>query len=178
MDFDFFSNAGFDPDELARRVSYLRDAERVQAAPHTLTCRVDRGGPILISFFGHLGLGQVAAPDRAGDSGIRVASLLDIAATQAAVVQRRAEVKDYLDLDTILRSGMDLATALAAGTVVYGRSFNPLITLKAVSYFDDVPGLPAEVRARLAAAVAGVDVTRLQAVVPFAPRPANGGVAR
>src|ERR1035437_7256558 len=51
-DFDFFSTAAFDPDRLARQVPYLRDAERVQAAPDTLTCRVDRGG---------LGLGQVAA---------------------------------------------------------------------------------------------------------------------
>jgi hypothetical protein len=28
---------------------------------------------------------------------------------------------------------------LAAGAVVYGRSFNPMITLKALSYFEDVP---------------------------------------
>jgi hypothetical protein len=34
---------------------------------------------------------------------------------------------------------------LAAGAVVYGRSFNPLITLKALSYFEDVPALPGDV---------------------------------
>ena len=57
VDFDFFSNAPFDPDDLARMLPYLKDAERVRMAPNTLTCRVDRGGPVLLSFFGELGLG-------------------------------------------------------------------------------------------------------------------------
>ena len=58
VDFDFFSDAAFDTDTLARGVPYLVGAERVQAASHTLTCRVERGGPVLVSFFGNLGLGQ------------------------------------------------------------------------------------------------------------------------
>jgi hypothetical protein len=104
-----------------------------------------------------------------------VASLLDIAGTKVAVVQKRAEVKDYLDMDALMQHGVALPTALAAGAVVYGRSFNPLITLKALSYFDDVPALPAAVQARLAAAVAAVDVTRLPVLTPYATRPANDG---
>ena len=68
------------------------------------------------------------------------------------VVQKRAEARDYLDIDALLRHGVDLPTALAAGSVVYGRSFNPLITLKALSFFDDVPMLYGEVRERLSAA--------------------------
>jgi hypothetical protein len=32
---------------------------------NTLTCRVDRGGPVLVSFFGAMGLGQVAPRERA-----------------------------------------------------------------------------------------------------------------
>ena len=59
-EFHFSSNAPFDPERLARAVPYLIDAERVQVAPDTLTCRVDRGGPVLVSFFGGLGLGPVA----------------------------------------------------------------------------------------------------------------------
>ena len=174
VDFDFFSNAPFDPDQLARKLPYLKNAERVQIAPNTLTCRVERDGPVLVSFFGELGLGQVAAHDETQDTGLRVASLLDIAGTKAAVVQRRAEEKDYLDMYALLRHGIDLPTALAAGRVVYGRSFNPLITLKALSYFDDVPTLPAEVQARLSAAIAAVDVTKLPALTPYARRPDNG----
>ena len=176
-DFDFFSNARVDPDLLARTVPYLKDAERVQVAPDTLTCRVERGGPVLVSFFGALGLGQVAAHDEVQGMGLRVASLLDIAGTKVAVVQKRAEVKDYLDMDVLLRHGVNLPTALAAGAVVYGRSFNPLITLKALSYFDDVPTLLADVRARLSEAVAAVDVTKLPALTPYAKRPADEGHA-
>lgn len=168
VDFDFFSNAPFDPDQLARTVPYLKDAERVQVAPNTLTCRVDCRGPVLVSFFGALGLGQVAAHDKAQETGLSVAGLLDIAGTKAAVVQKRAEVKDYLDMDALLRHGIDLATMLAAGAVVHGRSFNPLISLKALSYFDDVPTLPAEVQARLSRAVAAVDVTKLPTLTPYA----------
>jgi hypothetical protein len=53
-----------------------------------------------------LGLGQVAEPDRAVDNGIRIASALDLAGTKAAVVQKRAEAKEYLDIDALLRHGI------------------------------------------------------------------------
>jgi hypothetical protein len=139
-------------------------------APDTLTCRVDRGGAVLVSFFGGLGLGQVAARDEVEGMALHVAALLDLAGTKMAVVQKRAEVKDYLDIDALLHHGVDLSTALAAGSVVYGRSFNPLITLKALSFFDDVPMLSGEVRERLSAAVEGVDVTKLPALTAYAPR--------
>jgi len=170
LDFDFFSNAPFDPERLASMLPYLRGAERVQIAPDTLTCRVDRGGAVLVSFFGGLGLGQVAERDAIQGMTLHVASLLDLAGTKMAVVQKRAEVKDYLDIDALMRHGVDLPAALAAGSVVYGRSFNPLITLKALSFFDDVPALSAEVRERLGEAVKAVDVGSLPVLTPYAPR--------
>jgi hypothetical protein len=107
---------------------------------------------------------------------LHVASLLDLAGTKVAVIQKRAAVKDYLDIDALLQHGISLPTALAAGAVVYGRSFNPLITLKALSYFDDVPTLAAEVRKRLTAAVVTVEVTRLPVLTPYAKRPGDNGL--
>jgi hypothetical protein len=175
LDFDFFSRAAFDPAVLAREVPYLVGTEQVQIAPHTLTCRVERGGPVLVSFFGNLGLGEVAPREVAQGSRVHVASLLDIAGTKAAVVQQRAQARDYVDIDALLRHGIDLRQVLAAGAVVYGRSFNPLITLKALSYFDDVPTLPAAVRRRLRSAAAAVDPTRLPALTPHVP---HGGDKR
>jgi len=175
VDFDFFSNTAFDPDALAREIPYLADAERVQVAAHTLTCRVERDGPVLLSFFGDLGLGQAAPRERAEGSRVHAASLLDIAGTKAAVVQRRAEARDYVDIDALIGHGIDLPRVLAAGTVVYGRSFNPLITLKALSYFDDVPTLPAEIRERLRAAVEAVDPARLPALTPHVRRASDNG---
>ena len=164
VDFDFFSNEPFDPDQLAQTVPYLRGAERVQVASNTLTCRVDRDGPVLVSFFGELGLGQVAPRDQVAGRKLYVASVLDVAATKLAVLQKRAEAKDYLDIDTLLQHGIDLPAALDAGTAVYGHRFNPLISLKALVYFDDVPTLPAPVRERLRTAVQTVDPARLPAL--------------
>jgi len=175
VDFDFFSNQPFDPDELADALPYLKGTERVQVAPNTLKCRVERDGPVLVSFFGGLGLGQVAPRDQVEGKTLYVASLLDLAGTKVAVVQKRAQTKDYLDIDALLRHGIDLPTALAAGKIVYGRSFNPMITLKALSFFDDVPVLPAEVRRRLTAAVDAVDPTNLPPLTPYAKRPDENG---
>ena len=171
VDFDFFSNQSFDPDELAGAIPYLKGAERIQVAPHTLKCRVERNGPVLVSFFGGLGLGQAERRT------LYVASLLDIAGTKVAVVQKRAETRDYLDIDALLRHGIDLPTALAAGRLVYGRSFNPMITLKALSFFDDLPALPADVRRRLSAAVEAVDPSGIPALAPYAGRTDESGHA-
>lgn len=169
VDFYFFSTSPFDPEYLAGSVPYLRDAERIQMESNTLTCRVGRGGPVLVSFFGALRIGQVASRDQVSGMQLFVASALDVAGAKMAVVQKRAEAKDYIDIDALLQHGVELPTMLAAGSLMYGRTFNPLITLKALGYFDDVPTLSAEIRARLGAAVAAVDVTKLSALTAYAP---------
>jgi len=177
LDFDFFSRQAFDPGALAREIPYLAEAEQVQVVSHTLTCRVERGGPVLVSFFGNLTLGEAGPREVAEGSKVHVASLIDIAGTKAAVVQQRAQPRDYLDVDALICHGIDLPHVLAAGAVVYGRSFNPLVTLKALSYFDDVPALPIEVQERLQAAVETVDPTRLPVLTPHVRRANDDGVA-
>jgi hypothetical protein len=176
VDFDFFSNQPFDPDELAASIPYLKGAERVRVSPNTLTCRVERDGSVLVSFFGGLGLGQALPRDQAQGRVLYVASMLDLAGTKVAVVQKRAEEKDYLDIDALLQHGIDLPTALAAGRVVYGRSFNPMITLKALAFYDDLPTLPADVRKRLSAAVDSVDPSSLPMLTPYAKRADENGL--
>jgi hypothetical protein len=170
VDFDFFSRTPIDPATLAREIPYLAGAEQVQLASHTLTCRVERDGPVLVSFFGNLALGEVAPREVAEGSEVHVASLLDIAGTKALTVQQRAQARDYIDIDAVIRYGVDLPQVLAAGAVVYGRSFNPLLTLRALSYFDDVPSLPAIVRQRLEAAVRAVDPVNLPVFAPHLRR--------
>ena len=59
--------------------------------------------------------------------------------------------------------------------MVYGRKFNLLITLKALSFFDDLPTLPGDVRIRLSKAVQAVNTARLPSLTPFAPRPDETG---
>ena len=168
VDFDFFTNEPFDPEELANAIPYLSGSERVQVAPNTLTCRIERSaGPVgLVSYFGNLGYGQAAQSVQPKGVAIHVASLLDIAGTKASAVQRRAETKDYLDIDALISHGIDLSSALAAAYIVFGPNFNALITLKALGYFDDVPTLHSEIRARLTAAIASVDLEKLPSIQP------------
>jgi hypothetical protein len=115
VDFDFFAHAPFDPERLRARIPFIADASVVQSEANTLTCHVTRGRPIAVSFFGVPRLGQVAPPDRIDGTSLRMASTLDLAGTKASVVQRRSEMKDYVDIDTLIRAGVDLPTALAGG---------------------------------------------------------------
>lgn len=161
LDFDFFSQTRFGPDSLTGRLRLLLErATIMQQAPDTLSVLVDRDGPVKLSFFGVPGLSWVLPPDIAPGTGLQVASLLDLAGTKASVVQQRAEAKDYLDIDAILADGtVDLPAALGAAQTIFGEQFNPLITLKALSFFGDgdLRLLPEATRQRLTQAVRSVD---------------------
>jgi len=81
----------------------------------------------------------------------------------ASVLQVRAEAKDYLDIDALMRLGnIGLPTALAAAQRLYGASFHPEITLKALSYFGDgnLRNLSEDIKDRLAAAAAGTAICK------------------
>ena len=137
-DFGFFSSDPLDTEHLLAEVPYLGEAEVVQRAENTLTCLVDRDGPIRVSFFGGLALNRVRDPELAAGPGLLVASLLDLAATKAQVVQSRASAKDYLDMDALVRlGGIPLSEALGAAAAVPGERFNPILTLKALTFFGD-----------------------------------------
>ncbi len=141
IDFDFFSSAQVDSTRLLREVSYLQGAEVVQRSLDTLTCIVDRAGPVRVSFFGDLTLRRVADPDSLADPLVNIASPLDLAAIKAEVVQVRAAAKDYLDIDALIhRAGVSLSDVLGAARAVFGPAFNPMPTLKALCFFADGPG--------------------------------------
>jgi hypothetical protein len=156
-DFDFFSNDPLDAHALRGTLPFLKNAELVQAAPSTATFLVDRSGPVKVSFFGSLVLGRVGEISVCEDTGVRVASLLDLAAQKVRVVQVRAERKDYLDLRTLLTHGISLPMALGAAQALY-PDFAPLVTLKALSYFGDgdLGALPDHVKQTLSGAAAAV----------------------
>ena len=50
-DFDFFANASFKPQNLLERISYLRDAKVMVLRENTLTCVLDRNGPVPVVVF-------------------------------------------------------------------------------------------------------------------------------
>lgn len=171
-DFDFFGNRPFDPAKLAALLPFMATATITQREPNTLSGTVDRGGQVKISFFGVPEIARLMPPHVTPGNGLRVASLLDLAGTKASVVQQRAEARDYVDMDAILRDDrIDLPTALAAAKAIYGPPFNPEITLKALSFFDDgnLRRLPQAMKDRLAKAAREVDLDRLPSIVRAAP---------
>jgi hypothetical protein len=173
VDFDFFSHLTFEPQSLLETVPYLNGATVRRSAPNTLTATVERGGAVHLSFFGNLGLGQAAEPELADGPRFKVAALIDLAGTKAAVVTQRAEVKDYLDIDALLTMArIPLANMLASAAIIYGSQFSPLISLKAISYHDDanLAELPMAVRNRLSEAVRNTDPANLPTLNPIRAR--------
>lgn len=168
VDFDSFGSESFDPRALAAALPFLRGAQLTQIEPQTLSAIVDRDGPVKVSFFGLPGFPRLA-PRLLTANNISVASLLDLAGTNASVVQVRAEAKDYIDLDALLGAGVDLAKALAAGRALYRDGFAPQATLKALSYFEDgdLRALPDATRKRLIDAVRAVDLDALPNIEPL-----------
>lgn len=163
VDFDFFCDQPIDPQNLALDLPVLKGAEIVQLEANSLTCILDRNGPVQLSFFGVPRLPRLAPFDIADGHDMKVASLLDLAGTKASVIQKRAASKDYIDLDALIVNGLPLGLALSAGSALYGDAFNPQVTLKALAYYEDgdLDEVPVEVRDRLRAAVKAVDLDDL-----------------
>lgn len=170
VDFDFFGKRAIDVTALEGGISFLADAEVIQREKNTLSAIVDRGGPVKVSFFGVPKLKQLTSPLVSKDNRLKVASLIDLAGTKASVLQVRAEAKDYIDMDALIRiGGVGLPFALSAAEKLYGPSFNPEITLKALAYFEDgnLRELPTDMKFRLADAVSKVDLDHLPNVADF-----------
>jgi hypothetical protein len=167
-DFDFFSSRPFTPDALQRAIPYLTGAETSQSEANTLTVIVDRNGPVKVSFFGGLKLKRVEDPEPVSGKGIRVASLVDVAATKMVTIQQRAQAKDYLDVVALAEAGVPLRAALAAASAVYGSEFNGVLTLKALTYFadGDLPSLTSAMQTRLRNMANEVDFRQIRAMNP------------
>jgi len=162
-DFDFFADAPVNPDELLNALPLFKGAVVRQKSPNTLSITVHRPDAVKLSFFG-LTRRRVRDPDLTDDGVALVASLLDIAAFKMAVVTERAEAKDYLDVHALLKSGLNLSDALGAAEAVYGGQFNPMITLKALTYFrdGDLPSLPEDVKQALRVAAVVKQISQFE----------------
>src|SRR5262249_23012116 len=102
IDFDWFAAEALTPNDLMERVAFLKRAVVRQSSRDTLTVTVERSGPVQVSFFGGLNLGQVAEADVAAGPQIKVGSLIDLAGFKAAVVTQRAELRDYIDVHALM----------------------------------------------------------------------------
>jgi Nucleotidyl transferase AbiEii toxin, Type IV TA system len=166
VDFDFFSSRTFQPMVLARSIPYLNGQTITQQAADTLSCEVlTAGGPVKISFFGGISLGQIEAPDIVESNGVAVASLTDIFGMKCGTVPQRNETKDYLDIHALIQAGINLSRGMASAAAIYGNQYNPLLSLQALMYFKDLPEpLPEKVKEDLVSAVKSVSLENLPTI--------------
>lgn len=147
-DFNFLTSRAIAPEEMLQNMPLLHDAKIVRNTAKTLTVAVNSKDPIKISFSVGLTFGRVGEYDQTSDNGLTLASLLDLAGTKAALITQRAEAKDYVDLLAIINSGISLSEAMAAARAIYGELYNPMLTVKSLTFFmdGDLPTLPSEVK--------------------------------
>ena len=91
---------------------------------------------VKVSFFGAIDFGRVGEPDLTEDGVLQVASLDDLMATKLKVILQRVEAKDYRDVAAMLNAGVSLSRGLAAARAMYGPSFQPFESAKALVYFQ------------------------------------------
>jgi hypothetical protein len=168
VDFDFFGRDAFAPLDLLNSLKLLEGSLVTQSEPNTLSVVIYRDQePVKLSFFGLPKITALRPATFCVDNGLKVASLLDLAGMKAAVVQQRAEAKDYLDIDAILSmTEIDLTVAIGAAKAIYGASFSPIATLKALGYFGEpsLDALPKDMKARLAKAVSNVNTDNIPTI--------------
>jgi hypothetical protein len=143
-DFDFFSSDGFDAGRLQSRLPFFRgvDVDDPSAWVHrkrdNLEGYVERcGGTVKIAFFGGLSnLRRIEEPRHLIGSLVRVASLVDLAGMKMRVIQMRGSWKDYIDIHALVANGVDIATGLAAASVIDGK-FEPATSIRALQFYGD-----------------------------------------
>lgn len=137
IDFDFFSDQAVDYDRLTRDMPSMKKAVVLDRQPNTVIASMPMAsGEVKVSFFGGLTIGRVGEPDRVQGK-FSVAAPIDLLATKLKTLHDRIEVKDYLDIEALLRSGLTLNQGIAAARSLFGQSLNPLDTAKAVGWFKD-----------------------------------------
>lgn len=145
VDFDFFLHDSLDRKQLrevfplldeSNLVTQLQDGENTQTFEISHP-EIDKGA-VKISFFGTIDFGRVGEPRLTEDRVLLVASPLDIFATKLKVIIQRPSTKDYVDIIRLITSGESLTEALGAASLFFGTDFSPMLSLRALSYFDDL----------------------------------------
>lgn len=159
VDFDFFHDQPLDKDSLYSQVPFLASSAVIQDRPDGLTVLVTREtAPVKVSFLAPVRFGRVGIPQPTKDRVLTVASLDDLMATKLKVILQRAEAKDYLDIHAMLAAGMELAEGLSAARALFGSTFQPSESLKALAFFGegDLETLPLSVKRNLLLAASQV----------------------
>jgi len=157
VDFDFFSDTSLNKNDLLNSFPLLTQHPLVQPEINTINSFIELPeGVVKLQFLTGLGNRQkrIESPLIAKDNQLKIASLRDLFATKLNTIQQRAECKDYLDIDALIRSGLSLEEGLGCAIAVFGKQFDPATSLRALcSYRDgDLNELDNEIKIRLSAA--------------------------
>lgn len=140
IDFDLFTDRTLDKVELKKAFPFIEQSTTLQETENSLSCvtpgDVRNGHPVQISFFGGITNGRVGEPQYTDDENMLVASLADLMAFKVKVILQRVEAKDYRDIAVMLRAGARLEVALSAARIMFGKAFQPMESLKALTCFD------------------------------------------
>jgi hypothetical protein len=137
VDFDFFSHVNLDMNKEQKLISalpFLETAQVTQSEENTRSYQT--ADNVKISFFGGISFGRVGIPLTTIDGILQVASLDDLLATKLAVLLKRVEPKDYIDIASMLRKGISLEKGLCAALALYGSQFPPSECIKTLTYFQ------------------------------------------
>ena len=163
IDFDFFSDQPLDKSGIYKSMPILADATVIQDTPDSLGVLVPVNVAaatkyVKLSFFGNIDNGRVGEPEVTADGIMLVAALADMMAHKLKVILQRIEAKDYRDLAAMLKYGIRLDEGLAGACALFGKTFQPSESLKALVYYKggDLETLSGDERAVLVSAVKAV----------------------
>jgi hypothetical protein len=124
--------------------------------------------------FGGMETQVVAEQGLAHENGLVIASVFDLAGTQAKALLDRSEWKDYVDLATLLRDGHRLVDIVGYATTIFEPvfAFPAAVFLRSLVYFEDgtAPDVPAEMQRELEAVVERAWGETIPIVEPYATR--------
>jgi hypothetical protein len=165
VDFDFFSDQALDKAGLYNSLPILATATVIQDAPNSfgVLVPVDVSAAteyVKLSFFGDINNGRISEPEVTTDGVIYVAALADMMAHKLKVILQRIEAKDYRDIAAMLNYGMRLDEGMAGACALFGKTFQPSESLKALVYFEggDLDALSDGERTVLVSAVKAVKI--------------------
>jgi hypothetical protein len=138
VDFDLFTEKSLEREKLEETFPFLGRSTVLQDEKNSLSVVTSSsqgdGEPVKVSFFGGIGFGRVGIPESTRDGVLWVASLDDLMATKVKTILQRVSTKDYTDIAAMVKVGVSLTKGLAAAQEMFGGSFQPNESLKAMIY--------------------------------------------
>jgi len=135
IDLDFFSPNFPKRDIIIQQIRHL-DPKIAQEAPGTIDCLID---DVKVSF---LEYNYPLLAELKDYEGVKIASVIDIACMKLSATSSRGSKKDFIDLYVILEKYSLDELFNMFEKKFYGVSYQKLILLKSLTFFDDAENEP------------------------------------